>query len=190
MKVIYFASSNPEKIVEIGKILKEFDIDMIATNVSVPEDKNKDQEEIAKEKAKVAAERIGKPTIAEDAGIYFEAYDDKNFPGINSKSVFEELGIGGLLEKLKGKNRRAYFKSVVAYCEPGKEPIVFVGVCKGRITERSSGKLNIKLPYDDIFIPDGERENRTFSLMAKDEKAKYSHRAKSVRAFAEWFSKH
>jgi XTP/dITP diphosphohydrolase len=183
LKTICFVSSNSGKILEIGKILKEHGIEMVAKEFDIPEDKTKPQEEIAKEKAKAAAEIIGSAVIAEDTGLYFEACN--NFPGINSRDVFDELGFEGLLKKLEGKSRRAYFKSVVAYCEPNSKPIIFVGVCKGVITEEPIGETVHRLPYDNIFVPDGD--SRAFSEMTKEEKAKYSHRAKAVRAFAECF---
>jgi len=183
MRTICFVSTNPGKILEIGKILKEYQINMISKNLDIPEDKNKNQEEIAKEKAKWASEKTNETVIAEDTGLYFEDHD--NFPGVNSRDVFDKIDFDGLLKKLEGKNRSAYFKSVVAYCEPKKEPIVFTGICKGRITDRPIGNIVHRLPYDNIFIPDGDK--RAFSQMTKEEKAKYSHRAKAVRAFAEWF---
>lgn len=184
MKTILFVSSNPGKILEIGKILKEYGMEMIAREMDVPEDKNKNQEEIAKEKARWTAEKTGEAVITEDAGLYFEAYE--NFPGINSRAVFDKIGYEGVLKKLEGKSRRAYFKSVIAYCEPKREPIIFIGICKGKIANRPIRETVHRLPYDNIFIPDGDE--RAFSQMTKEEKAKYSHRAKAARAFAVWLN--
>ena len=61
------------------------------------------------------------------------AYD--NFLGTNSKKVFNEIGFKGLLGKLKGKDRKGKFKTVAAYCEPGKNAKLFVGVVNGFIAE-------------------------------------------------------
>lgn len=182
---ICFVSSNAGKIEEVSKHLKNFGIEVEGKVLDVPEISSDNQEEVAKEKAKYAAKAVGKPVIAEDTGVYFEAY--KNFPGTHPKFVFESIGYGGIFKLLEGKSRKAFFKTVVSYCEPGKEPLVFVGICRGTITEKVIGVSHPRLPYDSIFIPDGD--NRVFAEMTKEEKAEYSHRAKAIEEFAKWFLK-
>jgi len=183
MKKIYFLSSNKEKIKEVKLHLKKFGIKVIGRKIEIEENKYERQEEIAKEKARKAAKLIKKPVIVEDTGLYLEAY--KNFPGINAKFVFKCIGLKGILKLLEGKSRRAYFKTVVAYCKPNKRPGIFTGICKGRISTKIRKPVTPKVPYDSIFIVDGEK--RTFSQMTKEEKAKYSHRAKALEKFAKWF---
>jgi XTP/dITP diphosphohydrolase len=195
MKTVFFATSNPEKAIEVGKILNEFEIGLISKDMDIPEDKTKTQEEIAKDKARHAAKKSGAPSIAEDTGVYFDAFANedagKGWPGVNSRDAYMKLGLEGILKKLEGKERSATFKAIVAFCEPGKdkEPIVFEGICRGMLTEKIIGPIIDKMPYDNIFVPEGERQGRTFSQMTKDEKGSYSHRAKAARAFAQWFSK-
>jgi XTP/dITP diphosphohydrolase len=193
MKSIFFATSNPEKAIEVGKILNEYEVGLISKSLDLVEDKTKTQEEIAKDKAKQAAKASGVPSIAEDTGVYFDAFaaEGDGWPGVNSRSEYMKLGLDGILKKIEGRDRKAYFKAVISYCEPGqgKEPLIFEGLCHGTVTDKPIGTFVDKLPYDGIFVPDGEPDGRTFAQMTKDEKAKYSHRAKAVRAFAEWFSK-
>jgi XTP/dITP diphosphohydrolase len=185
MKTIYLLTSNPGKVEEIKLHLKKFGIDVLAKDMEIPEIKSDSQEEIAIEKVKFAAKKIKKPVIAEDTGIYFEAY--KNFPGTNSRWVIESIGYEGILKLLGGKSKKAYFKTTIGLCEPGKEPRIFTGICKGGITEKIRGTPHPRLPYDAIFVPEGE--TRTFAEMTKEEKNKYSHRAKAVERFSEWFTK-
>lgn len=180
---IYFVSSNPGKIREVKQILSKFGIKVETKRVELPEIKSESQEEISKEKARVASGLLNAPVIVDDTGIYFEAYT--NFPGTNPKFVFFGIGYKGIFKLLKGESRKAYFKTTVAYCEPGKEPVTFVGLCKGRIAEEVRGEIDEELPYDNIFIPEGE--TRTFAEMSKEEKAKYSHRARALEKFARWF---
>lgn len=186
MKKIYFLSSNKGKIEEVKLHLKRFGIKVIGRKMEIKEDKFEKQERIAKEKARKAAKLIKKPVIVEDTGLYLNAY--KNFPGINARFVFRCIGLKGILKLLEGKTRKAYFKTVVAYCRPNDKPIIFTGICKGRISTKIRKPVIPKLPYDSIFI--AEREKRTFSEMTKEEKAKYSHRAKALEKFAKWFNKH
>ena len=52
------------------------------------------------------------------------------------------------------EDRSAYFKEALAYCEPGKEPIVFEGLTKGKIDVKQSGEYG--WAWDKVFIPEGE----------------------------------
>ena len=185
MKTVYLLTSNLGKIEEIKTHMKKFGIDVIGKEVEIPEIKSDSMEDIAIEKVKFAAKKIKKPVIAEDTGLYFEAY--KNFPGTNSRWVFETLGYGGILKLLEDKTRKAYFKTVVGFCEPGKDPEIFVGICKGEIERTPTGNPHPRLPYDAIFIPEGATKN--FAQMTIEERNKYKHRAKAVEKFVTWFSK-
>jgi len=185
MRKIIFVSSNPGKIEEVSKHLKNFGIEVVGKVLELPEVSSDDQEKVAKEKSKHAARVVGKPVITEDTGLYFDAY--KNFPGTHPKFIFESIGYEGIFKLLQGKVRKASFKTMVSYCEPGKEPKVFAGICKGTITSEAKGESHPRLPYDSIFIPDGD--TRVFAEMTKEEKAKYSHRAKAIEKFAKWFNK-
>lgn len=185
MKKIYFLSSNKGKIEEVKLHLKKFGIKVIGRKIDIEENKFEKQEQIAKEKARNAAKLIKKPVIVEDTGLYLKSY--KNFPGINAKFVFKCIGLKGILKLLEGRTRKAYFKTVVAYCKPNGRPLIFTGICKGRISTKIRKPIIPKLPYDSIFITEGEK--RTFSQMTKEEKAKYSHRAKALEKFAKWFNR-
>ncbi len=184
MKTVYFVSSNAGKIEEVARHLEKLGITVIGECAEIPEIKSENLVDIAREKARFAASLIKRPVIAEDTGIYFEAY--RNFPGPHSKFVFNSIGYEGIFRLLEGKSRGAFFRTVVAYCEPGKEPVIFDGVCRGEICNEVIGNIDERLPYDCIFIPEGE--TRAFSEMTKEEKAGYSHRAKALEKFAGWFN--
>lgn len=183
MKSVFLVTSNLGKVEELSKHLEKFGVKVIGKEMEITEI-GEEQEEIAKGKARYAVERLKVPVIVEDTGLYFDAY--KNFPGIMSKFVFQAIGYEGILKILENKSRKAYFKTVMAYCEPNQEPKIFVGINPGRMAETVRGVSHPRLPYDSVFIPDGD--NRTFAEMMKEEKAKYSARAKAAEEFAEWFS--
>ena len=185
MKTVYFVSSNAGKIEEVTKHLKNFGIEVIGRELELIEINSEDQEQISKAKALEACKAISQPSIVEDTGIYFSAY--KKFPGTHSKFVYNSIGYDGILKLLEGKDRNANFITTVSYCEPNSEPKSFVGFCKGKIIDEVRCEPHPRLPYDGIFIPNGD--TRTFAEMTKEEKAKYSHRAKALEAFANWFVK-
>ncbi len=184
MKAVHFASSNRGKIEEVARHLKSFGILVQGECIEMPEISSDDLETVAMEKAKAAADVTKKPVIVEDTGLYFEAYRD--FPGTHPKFVFRGIGYEGIFRLLEGKSREAYFKTIVAYCDPGKDIKTFEGISRGKIMDRVAGKADETLPYDAIFVPEGE--SRTYSQMTKEEKAKTSHRARALEAFARWFN--
>jgi XTP/dITP diphosphohydrolase len=132
--------------------------------------------------------RASLPVIVEDAGLFIDAL--KGFPGPYAAYAYKTVGNKGLLKLLQGvENRKAVFKAAIAYCEgETKAPVVFVGEAEGEITvaERvGNGKSGFG--FDPIFQPSGSA--KTFAEMTLEEKNRFSHRAKAVRKFAEWYKK-
>ncbi len=182
MKLVV-VTGNKDKFKEISLVLKQFGINSVMRDMELYETGDT-LEEIAMNKAKEAFKRIRKPLIVDDTGIFFSAY--KNFPGIYAKRIYLSIGFEGLLKLLKGKTRKAYFKSAVCYFD-GKSK-TFSGKLYGTIQKKihSDRFSREKFPYDRIFIPDGF--DKPISLMPLDKKIEFSHRAIAVRKFARWFS--
>jgi len=127
--------------------------------------------EIAKKAIKEAVKKYTVPIVVEDTGLFFNAYP--KFPGLNTKWIMKQIGYDGILRLLAGKDRTAYFRSVVAFCKPGEEPVLFEGKIDGRISEEVIGKDEDCMDYDRLFIPLGE--TLPFSLKM-DNKRQISHR--------------
>jgi XTP/dITP diphosphohydrolase len=122
----------------------------------------------------------------EDAGLFIEAL--KGFPGPYAAYAYQTIGNNGLLKLLENvENRKAVFRSAIAYCDSEAEaPVVFEGEAEGEITvdERiGSGKSGFG--FDPIFRPSGSE--KAFAEMTLEEKNGFSHRAKAVLKFAEWY---
>ncbi|MCD6403281.1 MAG: hypothetical protein J7K98_03050 [Candidatus Aenigmarchaeota archaeon] len=182
---VWFVTSNKGKVKEVMPVFEEYGIDVKIASVEIDEIKTFDQRKLTLRKLEDAMKITKKPTIVEDTGIYFKVY--KNFPGTVSKFVFHAIGYEGIFKLLEGKDRHAYFRTVVAFGVPKEKPVMFEGKCFGIITKKVLGKIDRKLPYDSIFIPKGD--SRTFSQMTKREKAKYSHRVKAFKKLARWLVK-
>jgi len=183
MKTIYFVTGNYGKFREARNVLKKYDVKLKQIKYSKPEDKKLSTEKIAENAAKILVEKFRKPLIAEDTGIFFEAY--KDFPGRNSKVVFNKLGLDGILRKLENKTRKAYFKTAIGYAN-GKKLMIFVGYCRGRISKKVIGKRDVNLPYDNVFIPDGH--SKVFAKIMKT-KQKISSRVMAFEKFGEYLRK-
>lgn len=100
MKRLIFITSNKHKVEEIGAVLKDFGIEIEQLKMEYEEDKEAGMEEVAKKAAKQLAEKLKKPVIVEDTGLFFKAYN--NFPGPMPKFVFSGIGYEGIFKLLEG----------------------------------------------------------------------------------------
>lgn len=177
-------TSNPQKALEIQHALQQFNLAISVADVDVPEVKDLDIGVVVRAKAEAAFQLLQRPVIVDDTGIFFTGY--KSFPGAYSKFAFKTLGFKGLF-KLIASGQRAYFSSYIGYKASAKSPVrVFQGVCRGHLITTLRGKRKLKMPYDNIFIPDGD--TLTFSQMTIDGKQRYDHRSKAIRAFAKYYN--
>jgi len=138
--------------------------------------------EIAAYAAKEAANRLGVPVVAEDAGLFIDHLN--GFPGPYSSDVFKRLGIRGILKLMEDvSHRRAKFSSVAAFCAPQRRPRCFTGISAGHIDVRTRGDGGFG--FDPIFVPT-KGDGRTFAQMTVREKNRLSHRAASFRKLSRW----
>ncbi|CAP85388.1 nucleoside triphosphate pyrophosphohydrolase ham1 [Penicillium rubens] len=175
-----FITGNKNKLLEVRAILGKV-IEVDNQEVDVPEIQGT-IEEIAKEKARRAAEAINGPALTEDTALEFHAL--KGLPGPYIKSFMEKLGHEGLNKMLDGfEDRTAEAVCTFAFCRgPGEEPIVFQGRTEGAIVRpRGSGNFG----WDAIFEYDGKQ---TYAEMDKEEKNKISHRYKALVKLQQWLA--
>ena len=181
---ILFVTSNRYKFKEGETILKEKGIKLVHDAMSCPEIQSDSLLEIATDSARYAYDKMRKPLIVEDSGLF--VYDLKGFPGPYSRYTLDTIGCKGILKLMEGKaNRAAEFRSVIAYATPNSPDIkTFVGRVDGNLSEAIRGDDGFG--YDPIFIPFGKQ--KTF---AEDYayKMKVSHRIKSFQLLAEHLTK-
>ncbi|MBI2549552.1 non-canonical purine NTP pyrophosphatase [Candidatus Woesearchaeota archaeon] len=155
-------TGNEQKIKEFEIVLSGSGIRFEVLRAEKPELRSDDPCEIVKVAAKTFAERLRKPVVVEDSGLFIDAL--KDFPGTCTKYIHWRIGNGGILRLMKGvKNRRCFYKSAVAYCEVGKEPACFLGIEEGKIAKKEKGKNG--WGQDPIFIPKGK--SRTYGELRK-----------------------
>ncbi|MEM1587135.1 MAG: XTP/dITP diphosphatase [Candidatus Bathyarchaeia archaeon] len=182
-RVIFFATKNVNKFNEARRVLTEYHISVAMIKIKTLEIQDNDVERIAKVSALNAAREVNLPVIVEDSGLFIEALN--GFPGPYSSYVYQTIGINGILKLLTGVvNRKAYFKSVVVFCDPEGEAKCFQGIVYGKIANEARGGGGFG--FDPIFEPNGE-PNKTFGEMTIEEKNKFSHRARAFRKFAKWY---
>jgi len=178
---IYYITGNKSKFKEAKEIMKNLDITLEQKDLSVSETKSLDQEKVILGKAREAFEKMKKPLIIDDVGIYFEEYN--KFPGTFTKFLFEAIGFDGIEKLLAGKNRNAHFKILLCYKDEKSEKI-FEGILKGKIIENTKSLANKDWQYDNIFVP--ENFNVSLSEVPLEERAKFSHRKKAFDKLIDW----
>ena len=153
MKKITYVTGNWAKIESAKKILEPLGYEIDNIKMDTIEIQADDVEEVAAYSAKWASNELKCDVLKNDSGLFIEALN--GFPGVYTHYVDDTIGEDGVLKLLEGiENRNAYFKEVLAYCEYGKEPIIFVGITKGTIALEKSGEYGWS--WDFIFVPVGE----------------------------------
>lgn len=184
---IVLATRNKNKVVEIRAMIGDLVKIQTITDfvkIDIPEF-GRSLLENSFAKAAFAYQLCGKPTLADDSGLFVSSLDGE--PGVYSSRYGrnDEERITRLLKNMTGaKNRKAAFRVVfVYYYAPGKYE-VFEGECVGRIAGTPRGSEGFG--YDPVFIPRGHR--KTFAELGPATKNRISHRSNALRKFREYLA--
>ncbi len=185
MKPVYL-TTNKGKFNEAYRIFKDqygFDIDIKEPDFEVLEIQADNCKDVVAFSVKYACEKLGRPCIKSDSGLYIDALG--GLPGPYNHDFDTHIGVEKFLELFKNEtNRKARLEDCFAYCEPGSEPIVFAGGGTGTIGYEAKGELGRW--HDKFYIPDGE--TMTLSELRKidpEKEARFWGTAKYD--FAEWY---
>ena len=191
-KELVFITSNKHKVKEIRALAnsESKDITIAHLDYDYPEFQLDEIETVAEESANYIRRykpiKEEKPFFIEDSGLTIPALN--GFPGPFSAFVFNKIGNAGILKLMvdkKGEERRATFKTVVAFCESKeKAPMLFVGTSEGRIAKAARGEGGFG--YDPIFELEGA--NKTFAEMSTEEKNVVSHRGRAFRKLLDYIA--
>ncbi len=175
-------TTNRHKIKELTPLFARYNVEFETTSLEKLEIRSDSVEEIARVAALDAIEKIGRPVVVDDTGLFIDALN--GFPRSYPAFVLETIGRAGILRLMEGvQNRSAYFITAVGYSD-GRNTHTFVGQMFGSIAleERGTGGFG----YDPIFIPDGH--DRTYAELTLEEKVAISHRTRAFTSFLEWFT--
>lgn len=186
MQKLVYLTTNPHKVNEANHFFNEkygFGIEIVKPDFEIVEIQAKTCAEVASYSVKYAAEKLKCPVLKSDTGLYIDALG--GLPGPYNAYFDKQIGVEKFLEMFKNeKNRKARIEHCFAYCEPGKEPIVFSGGGTGTIAIEPHGKLGRWHSF--FYIPDGE--TKTLSELQEED---YDNEAKfwgnAIEQFAEWY---
>lgn len=194
---LLIATGNEGKKKEILEFFENLaqDFEFLTLNdfpaIEEPEEDGQTFEANALIKARYFAKAFGIPTISEDAGLILEAFPEKF--GLKTRreiqADMDEEWLDKFLSLLEGApSRAATFYSAMAFYDPQTdEEQVFMGECRGLITQQSETSLEGGIPVSAVFRPEGF--DMVFSAMTKKLKNEISHRGKSARKMEEFLKK-
>ncbi len=187
---IIFATGNAHKVTEAQKALGNGVTLIMPKELGITEDipeTGTTLEANAIQKCQYLWERLHKACFADDTGLEVEALEGG--PGVHTARYAGESKDPGanmdkLLYELDGKrNRKARFRTAVAYIDNNGEQHLFEGVLEGEIAHARSGSEGFG--YDPVFIPYGYG-GKTLAEISLEEKNAISHRGKAMRALMEF----
>jgi XTP/dITP diphosphohydrolase len=135
-------------------------------------------------KAEAAAAATGETALADDSGIEVDALGggpgprSARYAGPSATDRQNLRALLGALSGVPGPGRTARYRAVAAVALPGGEETWAEGVCEGVLRSRPTGEGGFG--YDPIFEPAGW--DRTMAELTPEEKARISHRGRSLRA--------
>lgn len=119
------------------------------------------------------------PCIVEHAGLIFEGYKDKSYPGGLTKPMWDTLDDKFLMET-NSKDRKVKARAMIGFCD-GKSIKVFEGETSGTLAKEPKGDR--KFYWDTIFIPeDPKRGNNgmTYAEIVEDPAFGLSYKIKHL----------
>ncbi|MGM5484157.1 MAG: RdgB/HAM1 family non-canonical purine NTP pyrophosphatase [Nanobdellota archaeon] len=169
-----FITGNEHKLREAQQILGEIE----NVKIDLPELQG-DVEEIVKEKAKIACEKIKKPVFVDDTSLCFNAFNGMPGPYIKFfVTNMKKKDIAKMLDSFEDKTATAI--CAIGYCFPENEPECVLGKVKGKIVYPIKDS---KFGWDPIFQPEGYE--KTYAEMDVKEKNAISHRRKALELLKE-----
>ncbi|EEF44280.1 inosine triphosphate pyrophosphatase, putative [Ricinus communis] len=170
---VTFVTGNAKKLEEVRAIIGK-SIPLRSMKIDLPELQG-EPEDISKEKARLAAQKVKGPVLVEDTCLCYNAL--KGLPGPYVKWHLDKTGVEGLYKLLTAYDDKSAFALCVFSFAlgPDSEPITFSGKTMGTIVPPRGPR---DFGWDPVFQPDGYEE--TFAEMCKEEKNKISHRYRAL----------
>ena len=200
-RTIFYATQSPFKKEELAVISREtlfsdrdgqekpigdlLEFELTATPTSEPLEV--DLEKMVRHKVKSAYRSLLAPCIVEHAGLIFDAYASKGFPGGLTQPMWDTLQADDFLERLSSIGEGVTARAIVGYCS-GKSVETFVGEVHGTL-QRPKG--NREFYWDTVFCPDGGGGRSYAEIVGSgpnglSEKMKISQSGRAMALFAKY----
>ena len=200
-KQIFVATSNPGKIRDFAAAATKYGIEIqplpnFSSLLPVVED-GTTFEANARKKAEEYSNSIpGELVIADDSGLEVDALggapgvhsaryaaDEPHLAEENTDDESNNAKLIRVIRKVPLERRTGRFVCWIAAARNGETLAVFEGKAEGMILDAPRGKNGFG--YDPLFYFPAIQ--KTFAELDAEEKANYSHRGASFRAFLNWY---
>jgi len=190
-KTLVVCTANAGKLEELRLLLPKHLVLRTLEEAGITEDVPETGETLeanALQKARYVHERTGLACVADDTGLEVDALDGA--PGVFSARYAGPQrnaadNMKKMLAELDGtSDRRARFRTVIAYIDSDGSEHQFEGEVQGTITHELRGIGGFG--YDPIFLP--HMSDLTFAELPIEKKNAISHRAQAVWRFARFIS--
>ncbi|MDD2401820.1 MAG: XTP/dITP diphosphatase [Clostridia bacterium] len=181
------ATRNKGKIKEIGKMLKDVNIEVLSledfSNIPEIEETGTTFLENALSKARVVSEVTNCLTLADDSGLEVDALRGQpgvysaRFAGEHSDDDKNNFKLLKLMDGVPFEKRTARFVSVIAIMTPEGKSYYTKGFCEGHILKQLRGTGGFG--YDPLFYI--AEIKKTMAEIDLEEKNKISHRGKALK---------
>lgn len=185
---VILATHNPAKIDELKAMLAPYQVKVLSAadfDLEEPEETGRTFQDNALIKAKYVAVKTGKPALADDSGIGFEALD--GFPGVDTAPYRQEFEtMEDCFQDLKKRmdvsgNYHAFIHSSLCLCFPDGTYYMFDGILPGKFVYPVRGQSTEGYHFDIVFQPDGY--DQTYAELGPELKQKISHRSIACQKF-------
>lgn len=150
MRIAYLTSNN-EKFQEAVHILKGWSLERVS--LDLPEVQG-DAEEVCRQKAHAAAEKLKRPLIVEDVSMSCRCLG--GLPGPYIKDFLRHLGDKGLADLVhRYSDHHATVSCLAAYVAAGGQALLFHGSLQGTIVAPRGTMGHGLYSWNAIFQPDG-----------------------------------
>ncbi|MET0253081.1 MAG: RdgB/HAM1 family non-canonical purine NTP pyrophosphatase [Terrimicrobiaceae bacterium] len=185
------STRNMHKVREIRAILgpsfRVFDLTVLAATPEV-EETGETFEDNATLKAVALSQIYEGWVIADDSGLEVDALGgapgvySARYSGKEATDIENNALLLKNLEDVRGKDRKARFRCVIALARAGHKVAAFSGAVEGIIINRPKGAGGFG--YDPLFVPRGFC--KTFGQLPAATKNNLSHRAMALERLREW----
>lgn len=169
---MYLVTGNAHKLEEWRRLFPA-NYQLEAVDIDLDEIQSLDLDEIIKDKAMRAYERIRKPVIVEDVSAGLEELH--GLPGPFIKYFEKTLGRDALYQLAHTTEAHATITIIVAYYD-GRDYTIAQGVVTGRAVPALGTN---GFGFDLCFVPDGQ--TKTYAQMTPAEKDAVSHRSQAIK---------
>jgi len=174
---LVFVTSNLGKLEEAGAVLG---IRLRHHALDLPEIQSLDLEEVVRNKARAAFERLETPVLVEDTSLELAGLG--GFPGPLVRWMLSTVGPSGIARVAHAFGDPRAAARCLACAFDGSEEVLGLGEVRGVIVPEPRG--NRGFGWDSIFAPDG-CGGVTYSEMQPAEKNAVSHRRRAFFALRE-----